>query len=297
MGRVRNRKKKNTLDTMSSEMVDVECLVCKKKYCNHNDCMDYIVQNDPAKFICDACCNPECFCGKSHNIKEDDCVRAICSFELSDSEKTVDAHWSPVLLKCLPLRVRELDMRHGGNFICWACDADLYTEVMSDNDPIDQVKPFIVCPAEKATFLAPPMNDETKSIDDLSIYKKCNNDSEKEMNPLLNQISFDSFRIPTFLTSKKGNMFGHVRYLDMTGVKTVLGVFESNIIDHLEDCEFVTSNKTGDTPAIFMESNLSNCAEEDILVKFASNSISIVDMKKLLKKRNTFVTMSSMHVF
>ena len=188
----------------------------------------------------------------------------------------------------MPSRFRELDFKHGGNFICWLCDGDVCTETMSENNPIDQVKPFIVCPAEKATCPTPPMNDVTKSIDDLSICEKCNNDSEKEKNPLRNEIAFDNFGIPTFVRSKRSHTLGHLRYLDMTNVKTVLGVFESNIIDHLEDCEFVTSNKTSDktenTATAFMKTKLSNCADEDILVKFASIPIAIVDMQKLSKK-------------
>ena len=44
----------------------------------------------------------------------------------------------------------------------------------------EKLKLYDVCLAEKGNYPNPTLNDLTKSIDDLSIYKKCNNNSEIE---------------------------------------------------------------------------------------------------------------------
>ena len=101
----------------------VTCKVCRSDFNNHSSCMEYTVQCDLSKFICNLCKHPVCFCSKQHNGKESGCLRVICRGSDGSSP-----HWSFILPKCIPngSEASKISLKDQMVWKCWKCFPNLF---------------------------------------------------------------------------------------------------------------------------------------------------------------------------
>eukprot|EP00978_Attheya_sp_CCMP212_P007799 scaffold18151_cov63-Attheya_sp.AAC.2 len=98
----------------------------------------------------------------------------------------------------------------------------------------------------------------------------------------LPNIEFIAFRTPLFKVPATASKLPFASFLQLNQSSNVFELFQTNILDHLHDLEFVTMNKENETASEFMKQNLWHCADEEELIKFGHCSITMGDMDRLL---------------